>query len=71
LQRDLEIREIHLAETSPVTIEKATAIEAWKFKVSEELVIHRKLQTLMYTTSEEQRQQTMAIEVAKLSDKIF
>lgn len=49
---------------------KEAGIEAMKFKISEELTIHRKMQSLVFTTSEQMRMSNQAIEISKLSDRL-
>jgi hypothetical protein len=69
-KREMEVREALNAETMKCDFSKEVAIEAFKFKIAEELVIARKMQSLQFTTNEQQRQSQIAIEYSKLSDKL-
>jgi hypothetical protein len=51
-KRDYEVRDAFTKETVKYGGTKEAGIEAMKFKISEELVIHRKMQSLVFTTSE-------------------
>jgi len=68
--REMEVREALNAETMTFTDTKDVAIEAIKFKIAEELIISRKMQSLQFTTNDQQRQSQVAIEYSKLSDKL-
>lgn len=69
-KREVEVREEYSRETVKFDGTKEQAIEAAKFKISEEMVIYRKMQSLMFTTNEQQRQANQAIEFSKMSDRI-
>lgn len=69
-KREMEVREALNNETMKFEATEEVAIEAVKFKIAEELVIARKMQSLQFTTNEQQRQSQIAIEYSKLSDKL-
>jgi hypothetical protein len=54
-KRDYEVRNAFTRETVKYTHTKEVGVEAMKYKISEELVIHRKMQSLVFTTSEQMR----------------
>lgn len=69
-QQDQKVRELYSRENLTFKGTKEEALEAIKFKIQEELVIHRNMQALIFTTSEAQRQSNQAIEMSRMSDKI-
>lgn len=52
---DNEVRENFNRIYIKFEFSKEVAIEAAKFRIQEELVIHRKMQALVFTTSEQMR----------------
>jgi len=54
-KREFEVRDAFSKTTIVFPATKEVAIEAMKFRISEELLIHRKMSALVFTTSEQMR----------------
>jgi hypothetical protein len=52
----------------PVQITKEQCYEAYKYTLSEEIKLNRRLQSLNFTSGEMQRTQARFIQIATLSD---